>query len=80
MLSGPLVQAIVAELAPRTARSTYMAAFSTAQDLQDAAGPAIGTALFAAMAMLPWLVGLPVVHTAFLALASAAHRHEATSK
>ena len=53
-----------------------MAAFSAAQDLQDAAGPAIGIALFATAAILPWLVGMPVVLTASLALASTARRHE----
>jgi DHA1 family tetracycline resistance protein-like MFS transporter len=53
-----------------------MAAFSTVQDLRDAAGPAIGTALYAAAATLPWLVGMPVVLVASLTLAFAARRHE----
>jgi DHA1 family tetracycline resistance protein-like MFS transporter len=79
MLAGPLAQAIVAELAPQAARATYMAAFSVVQDLRDAAGPAIGTALFAAAARLPWLVGVPVVLVASLTLALAARRHEASS-
>ena len=79
MLSGPLAQAIVAELAPPAARATYMAAFSTVQDLRDAAGPAIGTALFAASTTLPWLAGAPVVLAASLVLASATRRHEAPS-
>jgi DHA1 family tetracycline resistance protein-like MFS transporter len=76
MLAGPLAQAIVAQLAPRAARATYMAAFSTVQDLRDAAGPAIGTALYAVAATLPWLVGMPVVLVASLTLAFAARRHE----
>lgn len=79
MLSGPLAQAIVAELAPPAARATYLAAFGTVQDLRDAAGPAMGTALFAASATLPWLAGVPVVLAASLALASATRRHEASS-
>ncbi len=79
MLAGPLAQAIVAELAPRAARATYMAAFSAVQDLRDAAGPAIGTALFAVMGTLPWLVGIPIVLLASLTLAFAARRHETPS-
>ena len=47
MLSGPLVQTIVTELAPRTGQATYQAAFGVVNDLKDAAGPAIGTWLFA---------------------------------
>ena len=77
MLSGPLAQTIVAELAPRATRATYMAAFSAVQDVRDAAGPAIGTALFAAASTLPWIIGVPVVAIASVALASAARRHEA---
>ncbi|MET0427577.1 MAG: MFS transporter, partial [Microvirga sp.] len=34
---------------------------STVHDLKDAAGPALGTALFAVAAGLPWLVGLGLV-------------------
>ena len=79
MLAGPLAQAIVAELAPWAARATCMAAFSVVQDVRDAAGPAIGTALFAAAATLPWLVGAPIVLVASLALASAVRRHETSS-
>ena len=55
--SGPLTQGIVTELAPQHGRATYMAAFSSVHDMRDAAGPAIGTALYAAGSMLPWLVG-----------------------
>ncbi len=77
MLSGPLTQGIVTELAPKQARATYMAAFSSVQDVRDAAGPAIGTALYAASATLPWLAGVPVTLAASLALALAARRHEA---
>ena len=79
MLAGPLAQAIVATSAPPAARATYMAALSAVQDLRDAAGPAIGTALFAAATTLPWLVGMPVVLLASLALAAAARRHEASA-
>jgi hypothetical protein len=39
MLSGPLVQTIIAELAPRTGQATYQAAFGVVNDLKDAAGP-----------------------------------------
>ena len=34
-------------LAPRTGQATYQAAFGVVNDLKDAAGPAIGTGLFA---------------------------------
>ncbi|WP_445679321.1 MDR family MFS transporter [Radicibacter daui] len=76
MLSGPLTQTIASELAPARARATYMAAFSTANDLEDAAGPALGTWLYAVSASLPWLVALPVTLAATAALAAAARRHE----
>jgi MFS family permease len=57
MLSRPLVQAIITELAPRQAQATYQAAFSLVSDLRDAAGPAIGTWLYALAAGLPWASG-----------------------
>ena len=57
MLYGPLVQTIIAELAPKAAQATYQAAFSVASDLRDAAGPAIGTWLFALGSGLPWASG-----------------------
>jgi MFS family permease len=60
MLSGPLVQTIISELAPRTAQATYQAAFGVVNDLKDAAGPAIGTWLFALAAALPWVAGIMV--------------------
>ncbi len=47
MFYGPLVQTVVSEFAPTNAQATYQAAFSVASDLRDAAGPAIGTWLFA---------------------------------
>jgi hypothetical protein len=56
-----------------------MAAFAVVGDLKDAAGPAIGTYLYAAAASLPWLVGMPVALVAGLALGLAARRHEAAS-
>ena len=76
MLSGPLVQTIVAELAPRTGQATYQAAFGVVNDLKDAAGPAIGTWLFALSAGLPWATGVVVSIAASFGLAAAARRHE----
>ena len=76
MLSGPLVQTIVAELAPRSGQATYQAAFGVVNDLKDAAGPAIGTWLFALSAALPWGAGAVVSIAASLGLAAAARRHE----
>ena len=76
MLSGPLVQAIVSELAPRNAQATYQAAFSVVFDLKDAAGPALGTLLYAISAVLPWGTGIAVSVVASGALAVAARRHE----
>jgi MFS family permease len=76
MLAKPLVQAIVAELAPRTAQATYQAAFGVVNDLKDAAGPAIGTWLFALASGLPWGTGIIVSIAASLGLAAAARGHE----
>jgi DHA1 family tetracycline resistance protein-like MFS transporter len=76
MLVGPLTQAFVNELAPERARATYMAALSVVNDLRDAAGPAVGTYLFALSASLPWVVGMPVTLGATAALAVAVRRHE----
>ncbi len=76
MLRGPVTQAIASELAPRNAQATYMAAFAVVGDLKDAAGPAIGTYLFAMAARLPWLIGMPVVLVAAFALATATRRRE----
>jgi predicted MFS family arabinose efflux permease len=76
MLSGPLVQTIITELAPRTGQATYQAAFGVVNDLKDAAGPAIGTWLFALSAALPWGSGVIVTIAASLSLAAAARRHE----
>jgi DHA1 family tetracycline resistance protein-like MFS transporter len=78
MLSGPLVQTIVTELAPRTGQATYQAAFGVVNDLKDAAGPAIGTWLFALSATLPWGSGIAVSIAASLGLAVAARRHESS--
>jgi MFS transporter, DHA1 family, tetracycline resistance protein len=77
MLSGPLVQAIVSELAPRNAQATYQAAFSIVFDVKDAAGPAIGTWLYAISTALPWGAGIVASIVASGALAVAARRHEA---
>jgi DHA1 family tetracycline resistance protein-like MFS transporter len=76
MLSGPLVQAIISELAPRTAQATYQAAFGVVHDLKDAAGPAIGTWLYALSAGLPWASGVVVSIAASIGLAAAARKHE----
>jgi predicted MFS family arabinose efflux permease len=80
MLSGPLVQAIVSELAPRNAQATYQAAFSVVFDLKDAAGPAIGTWLYAMSTTLPWGTGIIASVVASFALAFATRRHEAEQK
>jgi MFS transporter, DHA1 family, tetracycline resistance protein len=76
MLSGPLVRTIIAELAPRAAQATYQATFGVVHDLKDAAGPAIGTWLFALAAGLPWASGVVISIAAALGLAVAARRHE----
>jgi MFS family permease len=76
MLSGPLVQTIIAELAPRTGQATYQAAFGVVNDLKDAAGPAIGTWLYALAAGLPWASGAVISLAAALGLAVAARRHD----
>jgi MFS transporter, DHA1 family, tetracycline resistance protein len=76
MLSKPLVQTIVAELAPRTAQATYQAAFGVVNDLKDAAGPAIGTWLYALAIGLPWASGVIISIAAALGLAVASRRHE----
>ena len=77
MLSGPLTQTIATQLSPVRARATYLAAFSAAGDLKDAAGPALGAGLYAFGSGLPWLVGLPLTLCAGLFLASVARRHDA---
>ncbi len=76
MLSGPLVQTLITALAPRTAQATYQAAFGVVNDLKDAAGPAIGTWLFALSAGLPWACGAAVSIAAALGLAAAVHKHD----
>jgi predicted MFS family arabinose efflux permease len=77
MLSGPLAQAIASELAPRNAQATYQAAFSVVFDLKDAAGPAIGTWLYAISSVLPWGTGIVASLVASFALATAVRSHEA---
>jgi MFS transporter, DHA1 family, tetracycline resistance protein len=76
MLSGPLVQTIVSELAPRTAQANYQAAFGVVGDLKDAAGPAIGAWLFALAAALPWGIGTLLSIVASLGLVAVTRRHE----
>ena len=76
MLSSPLVQAIVSELAPRNAQATYQAAFSVVFDMKDAVGPAVGTWLYAISTTLPWGTGIVASIGASFALAFAARRHE----
>lgn len=77
MLSGPLSQTIVAELAPPQGKASYMAAFSTVSDLKDTVGPAIGTYLYAIMSALPWGAGIVASLIASLALALRIRSHEA---
>jgi MFS transporter, DHA1 family, tetracycline resistance protein len=69
MLIGPLSNAIALTMAPAHARATYQAAFGITNDLRDAAGPAIGTWLFAVAGQLPWIVGAPVSLVAGVVLA-----------
>ncbi|HVX57912.1 MAG TPA: MFS transporter [Candidatus Saccharimonadales bacterium] len=76
IILDPLVQALVMELAPPQARATYTAALSVVSDLKDAAGPAIGTALFAVAFSLPWFSGMAVTVAAASALAVNLRRHE----
>jgi len=76
MLAGPLVQTIITELAPRSGQATYQAAFGVVNDLKDAAGPAIGTWLYALAAGLPWASGAAISLGAALGLAVAARRHD----
>jgi MFS family permease len=76
MLSRPLVQAIITEHAPRQAQATYQAAFSLVSDLRDAAGPAIGTWLYALAAGLPWASGAVISIAAAFGLAAATRKHE----
>jgi DHA1 family tetracycline resistance protein-like MFS transporter len=80
MLSGPLAQAIVSELAPRQAQATYQAAFSVVFDLKDAAGPAIGAWLYTISTALPWGTGIVASIIASFTLAAAARRHEASRR
>lgn len=77
MLSAPLTQTIATQLAPVRAKATYLAAFSAAGDLKDAAGPALGAGLYALAGGLPWLVGLPLTLCAGLFLAAVARWHDA---
>jgi MFS family permease len=76
MLAGPLVQTIITELAPRTGQATYQAAFGVVNDLKDAAGPAIGTWLYALAAGLPCASGAVISLGAAVGLAVAARRHD----
>ncbi len=78
MLAGPVTQAMSSDLAPAHARATYMAAYSAVNDVRDAAGPAIGTGLYAVAASLPWLVGVPVTLLTTLILARTARGERVT--
>ena len=78
MLAEPVTQAMSSDLALAHARATYMAAYSAVNDVRDAAGPAIGTGLYAVAACLPWLVGVPVSLLATLALARTARGSRVT--
>jgi len=68
MLIGPLVPTAVNQLAPPGRRATYMAATSVANDLKDSLGPAIGTALYALSARLPWIAAIPLAAIAAVGL------------
>lgn len=77
ILLRPMVQAVVMEMAPARKRATYTAAMSVVSDLKDAAGPALGTPLFALAMGLPWLVGLALTLLATSGLVVALRKHEA---
>jgi DHA1 family tetracycline resistance protein-like MFS transporter len=76
ILLRPLLQALVMEMAPAQLRATYTAALSAVSDLRDAAGPALGTALFALAQGLPWLAGLVLTLAASSALVVQLRGHE----
>jgi MFS transporter, DHA1 family, tetracycline resistance protein len=76
VLLGPLVPVAVNALAPPSARASYMAAVSTANDLRDSAGPASGMYLYSLAPRLPWLLGMPIALLAALALAITIRRGE----
>ena len=80
MLAGPVTQAMSSDLAPAHARATYMAAYSAVNDIRDAAGPAIGTGLYATAASLPWLLGVPITLAATLFLTRTARTRSAASR
>ncbi|MBE1160897.1 MFS transporter [Dyella acidiphila] len=75
-LWGPLVPATVNALAPPSARASYLAAISTANDLKDSIGPASGMFLYGLSERLPWMLGLPVALLASWALAVSIKRSE----
>ncbi|MBE7209437.1 MAG: MFS transporter [Gluconacetobacter diazotrophicus] len=74
MLTGPLLPATIAALAPPSRRAAYMAAASLATDLKDSLGPSVGTALYAVAPRLPWIVAIPLVASASLGLGAALTR------
>jgi predicted MFS family arabinose efflux permease len=76
VLFGPLVPVTVNAMAPPAARASYMAAISTVNDLEDTAGPASGMYLYSLSPRLPWLVGMPIVLLAALALGMSIRRSE----
>ena len=78
MLLGPLIPTVVNTLAPPDAKATYQSASSVTSDLRDSLGPATGTALYAAAARIPWLIGIPVTAVATWALARQMAHHEET--
>lgn len=73
----PMVQAVVAQMAPVGKRATYTAAMSAVSDLKDAAGPALGTSLFALATSLPWSTGLALTLLATSGLAFALRQYGA---
>lgn len=76
MLTGPLVPTAVNQLAPSSLRATYMAATSVASDLRDSIGPATGTALYAASARMPWMLGIPFAALAAVGLGTTIARQQ----
>jgi MFS transporter, DHA1 family, tetracycline resistance protein len=76
VLFGPMVPVIVNAMAPVCARAAYMAAISTVNDLEDTAGPASGMYLYSLSPRLPWLLGMPIVLLAAVALGVTIRRND----
>lgn len=79
MLLGPWSNVLAVKMAPVHARATYQAAFGITNDLRGALGPAIGTALYAVAARLPWLAAV-MVSTAASVILALAIRHSVRAR